>query len=54
MNEDLIVGLVLLDVASTLAGNWILWSKLNIIDKRVCIIETENSMIERGYSKSES
>ncbi|WAC05667.1 MAG: hypothetical protein OS112_03295 [Methanoregula sp.] len=41
MYEELIVGLVLLDVGATLAGNWRVWQKIADLDRRLIILETK-------------
>lgn len=41
MYDELIVGLILLDVGATLAGNWSLWRRIGSIETRLTILETK-------------
>lgn len=41
MIDELIVGLILVDVGATLAGNWRIWQKVSELDTRLTVLETK-------------
>jgi hypothetical protein len=41
MYEELVIGIVLIDLAATLAGTTAIWKKVSNLDHRLTILETK-------------
>jgi hypothetical protein len=46
--EAIITGLILMDVAATLAGNFVIWQEISRLTRRQTIIETQHRINHPG------